>query len=263
MLLQIKVETTAISNWWCSWHWNSLWILYSVWWNPYPNHPSTKAPQRANGPMVWGPEPSPGKRRAKRLALSYSLSSRILRMKNFGYVFPCTLQGNHNHWRKIRTMVIRWPLKNSTRMWCILHTIIAERFTRRGFTHPWTEGTSMTWEDVLLRSPAMSARRAKSVSWSISRADLRDSRRRTSSRRLRRSRPPWKRRWKLVVGICCRTIALPQIPGTKLCSVYYLVEPRICWKWKGPDQKTTSRRLKHPLIRRPKYLVLDSFQHTL
>lgn len=43
----------------------------------------------------------------------------------------------------------------------------------------------MVWDEARLRSaPAMSARRAKSVSWSMSRADLRDSSKRTSSSRL-------------------------------------------------------------------------------
>lgn len=39
----------------------------------------------------------------------------------------------------------------------------------------------MVCEAVLLRSPAISANRAKSVSWSAKRADLRDSNKRTSS----------------------------------------------------------------------------------
>lgn len=45
-------------------------------------------------------------------------------------------------------------------------------------------GTSIVCDEVRLRSaPAISARRAKSVSWSIRRADLRDSSNRTSSSR--------------------------------------------------------------------------------
>lgn len=68
-------------------------------------------------------------------------------------------------------------------------------------THPlfcWANpsGTSMLCE-ALRRSPAMSANLAKSVSrsWSAKRADLLDSRRRTSSRRFFSSRWAWKK-WK-------------------------------------------------------------------
>lgn len=51
-------------------------------------------------------------------------------------------------------------------------------------TYPITCGTSMEWEDARFRSPAISASLAKSVSWSASRALLRDSSNLTSSIRL-------------------------------------------------------------------------------
>lgn len=63
-------------------------------------------------------------------------------------------------------------------------------------TYPWWyegAGTSMVCEAVLFRSVAISARRAKSVSWSARRADFLDSRRRTSSRRFCTSNGAWNK----------------------------------------------------------------------
>jgi len=51
-------------------------------------------------------------------------------------------------------------------------------------TYAITCGTSIEWEDARLRSPAISASLAKSVSWSASRALLRDSSNLISSMRL-------------------------------------------------------------------------------
>lgn len=54
-------------------------------------------------------------------------------------------------------------------------------------------GTSMLWDDERRRSPAMSAKRAKSVSrsWSAKRGERRDSDRRTSSNFLTNSNGAW------------------------------------------------------------------------
>jgi hypothetical protein len=66
--------------------------------------------------------------------------------------------------------------------------------TQLSRTHPCTAGTSIEWDDGLLRSPDMSASLAKSVSWSIRRADFRDSSRRTSSSLFFSSSGPWNNR---------------------------------------------------------------------
>lgn len=100
-------------------------------------------------------------------------------------------------------------------------------------------GTSMLCDEVLLRSaPAMSASRAKSVSWSIRRADLRDSSRRTSSRRLTRvnGAPRWGQKHTFFCNnLACYSAKMIMVSSQcglalrKISHFYFSMRTK-CWK---------------------------------
>lgn len=94
-------------------------------------------------------------------------------MQNLNIFLPLSLISHYSRY-----------LFNFAQMWRRSAVYLRTNELNGSNTYPITCGTSMEWEDARFRSPAISASLAKSVSWSASRALLRDSSNLTSSIRL-------------------------------------------------------------------------------